>query len=286
MVTAMSNPASRTRTAAQRALAEHANEIRTLNKRTIGDIIETGKHLIAAKKIVGHGGWLAWLDREFGWSDRTAQRYIEFAEAVDKSAKLADLNVPISGLYLLAAEDTPAEVIEAIAERCEQGERLSLAEVKKMIAEAEARDEEDDVEGGLATRMPISPSDVEHAYRSRYGDARQVRVHYAEPPPMKRTVCVPYYVPVDQPEPVSRTITYTSVEAEDPATLRIREAAKDVRWNFRALADALTEYQIGPIIAMWDDDDRERIRNGIEAVDRLKAALDRDNVVRFPDKPN
>jgi hypothetical protein len=34
----------------------------------------------------------------------------------------ADLNVPISGLYLLAAPSTPAEVIDAVVERSEQGE--------------------------------------------------------------------------------------------------------------------------------------------------------------------
>jgi hypothetical protein len=38
-----------------------------------------------------------------------------------KSVKLTDLNIPVSGLYLLAAPSTPAEVIEAVAERSEAG---------------------------------------------------------------------------------------------------------------------------------------------------------------------
>jgi hypothetical protein len=43
-------------------------------------------------------------------------------------------------LYLLAAPSTPDEVREAVAERSERGETLTHAEVKKMIAEAAAKD--------------------------------------------------------------------------------------------------------------------------------------------------
>jgi hypothetical protein len=56
-----------------------------------------------------------------------------------------------------------------------------------------------------------------------------------------------------------------------------------VRWNLSAIARALDAHPIGAIIAAWDDDDLERVRKGIEAVDQLKAALDAEtNVVEFP----
>ena len=51
-------------------LAQNAEAIRALGKRVIGDIIEIGRRLTEAKKIVGHGNWLPWLDREFGWRTR------------------------------------------------------------------------------------------------------------------------------------------------------------------------------------------------------------------------
>ena len=57
----------------------------------------------------------------------------------NKSENFSDLNVPVSGLYLLARENTPPEVVEAVAERSGQGERLSLAEVKGLIADAEEK---------------------------------------------------------------------------------------------------------------------------------------------------
>jgi len=114
-------------------IAEHAEVIRALGKRVVHDIIEIGRRLIDAKKIAGHGGWLPWLDREFGWEERTARNFIAVAEAAGKSAKFADLDVPVSGLYLLAAPSTPAEVIEAVAERSDRGERAFVADRKERV---------------------------------------------------------------------------------------------------------------------------------------------------------
>jgi hypothetical protein len=135
-----SNPVTRTRNAAnQKAnpkLDEIAERIRTRAKSAFDGVIEIGRDLIAAKKIIGHGKWLPWLEREFAWDESSARRFMAIAEAVGKSPKLSDLNVPVSGLYLLIAHTTPAEVIEAVAERSEQGDKLTLAEVKRMIADA------------------------------------------------------------------------------------------------------------------------------------------------------
>ena len=82
-----------------------------------------------------------------------------------------------------------------------------------MIADAEADDapDEDEEDDGLATRMPLSSSDAEQAYRSRYGYAyhqeveepSRVRVSF-HVETTRETVVVPYYVPADQPKP--RTI--------------------------------------------------------------------------------
>jgi DUF3102 family protein len=66
-------------------LAELANEIRKVGKRAIGEI---GERLIKAKALAGHGSWLPWLKREFGWSERTARSYIAVAER-SKSAIVA-----------------------------------------------------------------------------------------------------------------------------------------------------------------------------------------------------
>jgi hypothetical protein len=116
------------------ALAEHAAEIRRLGKRVVGDVIAIGRHLAEARRIVGHGGWLPWLKREFGWSERQAQRYMSVVEAAVKSDNLSDLEIPVSGLYLLAAPSTPVEARDEIVARAKAGETISTKTIKQAIA--------------------------------------------------------------------------------------------------------------------------------------------------------
>jgi hypothetical protein len=117
-------------------LEQHANAIHALGKRAVTDIIEIGRRLTVAKEIAGHGNFLAWLRREFGWEIRTAQTFMSVYEAVAKNAKFAHLDVPVSSLYLLAAPSTPPKVVEAVAERAEAGEKLTHGEVKAAIEAA------------------------------------------------------------------------------------------------------------------------------------------------------
>jgi hypothetical protein len=117
-------------------LAENAEVIRVLGKRVIADVIEIGRRLTESKALCGHGNWLPWLEREFGWTERTAQNFMQVHAMVGKSAKFADLSLPMSGLYLLAAPSTPEQAQQQVIERVESGEHLSVGDVKKLIAQA------------------------------------------------------------------------------------------------------------------------------------------------------
>jgi len=114
------------------ALAEHAAEIRRLGKRVVRDVIEIGERLTKCKALAGHGNWLPWLEREFGWTDDTALNFMR-AHELAKSRNFRDLNLPISGLYLLAAPSTPKEARDEIIERAQAGETVPVAEVKRTI---------------------------------------------------------------------------------------------------------------------------------------------------------
>src|SRR5262244_1906432 len=113
-------------------LAEHAAAIRKLGRQTVENVIEIGRLLTECKRICGHGNWLPWLDREFGWTEMTATRFINVYE-MSKSNKLLDLELPISGLYLLAAPSTSQEARDAVIERAQTGERVPVAEIKQTI---------------------------------------------------------------------------------------------------------------------------------------------------------
>src|SRR5437660_575869 len=45
-----------------------ADTINSLRKRVAEGLIEIGRRLIEAKALAGHGRWLPWLEREFGWT--------------------------------------------------------------------------------------------------------------------------------------------------------------------------------------------------------------------------
>lgn len=103
-----------------------------LGRQTVANVIEIGRRLTEAKAIAGHGGWLPWLETEFGWTEMTATRFMNVAS---KSNKLLDLEVPMSGLYLLAR--APDSATEEIIERVELGEKLIVADIERAIGRRE-----------------------------------------------------------------------------------------------------------------------------------------------------
>lgn len=117
-------------------LAEHAQAIRRLGKRVIGEVIEIGRLLIDAKELAGRGNWSSWLKREFGWSQDTAERFMSLHRLQGKIPQIAESDIPVSGLYLLAAKNTPEKVVEAVLERAEKGERFTTSSVKKIVDDA------------------------------------------------------------------------------------------------------------------------------------------------------
>jgi hypothetical protein len=115
-------------------LAEHAAVIRRLGRRVITDIIEIGRRLCEAKKLVRHGDWEAWLEKEFGWSADTALNFMRVYE-LSKSRNFRDLNIAPSALYLLAKKSTPEPVRTESIERAEAGEAITVKDVKALKTE-------------------------------------------------------------------------------------------------------------------------------------------------------
>jgi hypothetical protein len=113
-------------------LAEHADRIRALGRQTFDGVIEIGQRLVRCRKLLKtQRVWLAWLEAEFGWSRRTADRFIDLFRAKDKVRNLRSLGVGLSGLYLLAKASP--EVVEGFERHVEAGHRVSLAEIEQRM---------------------------------------------------------------------------------------------------------------------------------------------------------
>ena len=108
--------------------AEQAEAIRRLAHNVIRDMLEIGARLREVRNVLYHGEWEKWLDVEFGWSSRTARRYMAAAKAFgDKSDMVSALPIDIGALYLMARPRTPeAARVEAV-ERAGLGERITIA---------------------------------------------------------------------------------------------------------------------------------------------------------------
>jgi Protein of unknown function (DUF3102) len=113
---------------------ERAVKIRATAKKTAKGIIMIGQWLTEAKAKLPHGAWLPWLRTEFGWSERTARRFMQVAEAC-KSATVADLDIDVSTLYLVTSPKTPEPVVKEIIKRAEKGEPMTKAKAEAVLKE-------------------------------------------------------------------------------------------------------------------------------------------------------
>jgi hypothetical protein len=122
--------------ARQASLDAHAEAMRGLGRHVVRDVVEIGERLAQAKELCSHGEWLTWLRDEFEWTDRHARNLINTYELSLKSENISDLNIPVAGLYLLAAPSTPVQAQQAVIAAAESGEKVTVAKVKEAIAEA------------------------------------------------------------------------------------------------------------------------------------------------------
>ena len=153
-------------------------------KTSIGrDLIGIGTDLIKVKDQLDHGRFGAWLDAEFGWSQRTARNYMMAAEAfAAKSEIVADLAPTV--LYALAAPSTPAAVRDDVVRRLEAGEPVPDRSVKLMIKEAmrpaaEAKHRRALKEAREAQLRSKSPQAIRKEERERLKDEEARQKHDA-----------------------------------------------------------------------------------------------------------
>jgi hypothetical protein len=118
-------------------LDEHACAIRALGKRAADTVteaaIDIGGRLTECKRICGHGNWLPWLKREFGWDVRTAQRYMSVHALAFKNDTVSYLALPLRSIFALAARSTPEDAVSEVIAHARSGEHLTHAKVEQTI---------------------------------------------------------------------------------------------------------------------------------------------------------
>ena len=110
-----------------------ADRIRSRHR---ASIIDTGNDLCAIKKKLEHGQFGSWLSYHFGMSERTAQNYMNAADAFGSMPKVIDL-LPPTIVYKLAAKGAPAEIRRSVIEGAASGVILDHKEIKAQLATAQ-----------------------------------------------------------------------------------------------------------------------------------------------------
>jgi hypothetical protein len=168
-----------------RKLAVIADEIRSKIE-TVGDIIAIGGLLVEAKKQLGHGKFLPWIEREFDFSERTAQNYMKARKFALKYETVADLQLTPSALYVISDDsptsiNTPQGIMAVLKEAAEKRVTRERADEIVMAewCKAKSAEEAEGAEVSEATER----QERERAAAEERAEAEELLARPSEVPP-------------------------------------------------------------------------------------------------------
>lgn len=88
-----------------RPLAQITADLDKALRSETSSAVQVGVLLLEAKKQIGHGGWIRWLDSNFGLSTKTAENYMtvaKFALKFETVANLKNLKLSLTTVYKMA----------------------------------------------------------------------------------------------------------------------------------------------------------------------------------------
>jgi hypothetical protein len=158
-----------------------AARLRTALRRETTNIIEIGNLLIESRKHLDHGEWQPWLAEHFDLSYRTAVRYVDAAEYVERSKGKSDTvadftNLAPTVLYWLAANHYSAEEEAAILAATRKGrvDQTRASAICDELAPPDSDEPDDDDE-------PDQPDEGEEAVEAAE-DAESAAILDGPPP--------------------------------------------------------------------------------------------------------
>jgi flagellar biosynthesis GTPase FlhF len=123
-----------------------ANQVKAAAERIrsglLKSIIETGKDLILVKQKLEHGQFGPWLEAEFGWTERTAENYMNVARKFAEKPEIVAI-FPPTALYELAAKSTPDAIRDEIVNEAKAGNVLPVRAIKSRIADARSAERQE-----------------------------------------------------------------------------------------------------------------------------------------------
>lgn len=119
----------------QATLMAAAERIKFRFRQQTADMFAIGHDLLKIKSELEHGLFLDWIKAEFGFSVRTAQRYMRAAEFAGNKCDTVSY-LPQALVYALADETTPDEIKTEVRADLEAGKPVDVKAVKGRIKDA------------------------------------------------------------------------------------------------------------------------------------------------------
>lgn len=125
-------------------LLQETKEIKSLMKRTVEGIIETGERLHRVKQRLQHGEFMTWVENEIKCHYSTALHFMRVWETFgEQKEQIVDVGINVSVLYLLSAPSMPEELRTEIVEMAKAGNPVSFAKAKRLKKEYTERKSDD-----------------------------------------------------------------------------------------------------------------------------------------------
>lgn len=139
-----------------------AERIRRRIRQTTLDIIAIGQDLRLVKAQLDHGDFITWIEKEFGMTIRTAQRWMQAAKFAEGKNDIVS-HLPQQTILLLAAPSTPNFIKKKVIADLEAGHPVDHRAIKDEVTQTKYKAK---VAERIATREKLV-SQTPSARRSR-----------------------------------------------------------------------------------------------------------------------
>lgn len=145
--------------AEEAVLVEVSGFFASIGRRTTGDALDLGNHLLRAKNLLPEKRFGKWVAAECHITPRSARLYLDIIKLSDRRERLVSSAVSPTIMFALASADNAK--IEEVLVTIEKGERLTVAKVKAMVkGEQTVAAKPVDVTGGAAGFLKAATAKV------------------------------------------------------------------------------------------------------------------------------
>lgn len=145
-------------------LRRAADELRVKLRRSVEEVVASGRILAAARRRLGREQWRPWLATQAQIPPRSASRLVNVGTVFATVTPSALANFTPTALYTLAETGVPQSVREYFLQQAAEGEEVTASDVEEMLT----------LQRDTAPNAPLKLAPVDEEPEDSYVDAAEV----------------------------------------------------------------------------------------------------------------